>query len=110
MQAEKNPSPCLTCTRVADPRECENKNCMRWRKWFLGRWEQIHNYPRAKMEQAQLKPVGVSVGGTYYAAPHQVQQYLQTDPCQKCYCDRNLCNVPCPVRRAWEDAKKEVFL
>lgn len=110
MQTEKNPSPCLRCTRVADPRNCENKNCQLWRKWFLHRWAQIHNYPRQKMEQVKLEPVGVVLGGKHYAAPHQVQQYLSKDPCQDCLCPKDLCSTPCGVRRAWENAKREVFL
>ncbi len=110
MRTNKKPSPCLTCTRVADPRNCENKNCQLWRKWFLGRWEQIHNYPRVKMEQAKMQPVGVNVGGTHYAAPHQVTGYLETDPCEKCLCPKDLCTSACRVRRAWEEARQEVFL
>lgn len=110
MTKEKHPSPCLTCTRVADPRNCENKNCMRWQKWFLGRWELIHNYPRAKMETARTQPVGVNVGGTHYAAPHQVRQYLEKDPCGQCLCPKDLCIQPCGIRRAWDAAKREVFL
>ena len=110
MQKEKYPSPCLTCTRVADPRSCENKACQPWRKWFLSRWEQIHNYPRKKMEAVQMQPVGVNVGGVHYAAPHQVRQYLGSDPCEKCLCPKDLCSTSCRVRRAWEEAKKEVFL
>lgn len=37
-------NPCLTCTRVQDPINCENKQCKVWQKWFLSRWEQIHGY------------------------------------------------------------------
>ena len=104
------PSPCLCCTRVADPRACDNKNCTQWRLWFLGRWELIHRYPREHMEAVQLKPVGVPVGGRHYAAPHQVKAYLQKDPCATCVCPKDLCTSPCRVRRAWEEAKGETFL
>lgn len=34
--------PCDTCTRVKDPRNCENKECKEckvWRMWFLKAWE-----------------------------------------------------------------------
>ena len=110
MTKEKNPSPCLTCRRVANPRKCENKGCIRWRRWFLDRWEKIHNYPRVRMEQAQMEPVGVNVGGIHYAAPHEVQGYLSSDPCKKCLCPKDLCSSACAVRKAWENAKKEVFL
>ena len=42
----KDPSPCLTCHRVAVPANCENKRCNYWRRWFLRRWSLIHDYPR----------------------------------------------------------------
>ena len=31
--------PCKTCTRVKDPKKCENKTCKDWQKWFMDRWE-----------------------------------------------------------------------
>ncbi len=37
-------SPCLTCTRVKNPGDCENKNCRVWSDWFLSRWSQIHGF------------------------------------------------------------------
>ena len=104
------PSPCLTCMRVKNPRACDDKDCKVWQNWFLSRWELIHKYPRQQMESAQLKPVGVNVGGTHYAAPHQVRAYLQTDPCENCKCPKDLCTTPCRVRRAWEEARQEAFL
>lgn len=102
-------SPCLTCTRVRDPRECENKNCRVWRQWFLERWEQIHSYPR-RQQQVQPQPVGVNVGGQTYAAPNQIENYLQKDPCEGCLCPRDLCAEPCRVKRAWNEARNEVLL
>lgn len=110
MTVHKQPSPCLCCQRVADPRNCDNKNCVQWRQWFLARWELIRRYPRQHMEDAVLKPVGVPVGGRHYAAPHQVKTYLQTDPCQACICPRDLCSTPCRVRRAWEETKGATYL
>ncbi len=106
----KHPSPCLSCSRVPDPRACDNKNCRQWQQWFLGRWDLIHRYPRKQMDNAVLKPVGVPLGGRHYAAPHQVQAYLQKDPCEKCVCPKELCSTPCRVRRAWEEAKGETLL
>lgn len=38
-----NEKPCLTCTRVEDPHNCENKSCPEWRKWFLKKWSELHN-------------------------------------------------------------------
>lgn len=98
----REPSPCLSCTRVKDPENCENKHCKPWQAWFLQRWSLIHRYPREKMEQAELKPVGVKVGGRVYAAPHQVEAYRKNDPCKECLCPKDLCASPCPLRRAWE--------
>lgn len=34
-------SPCITCQRVMDPQDCENKNCQVWREWFLFKWNEI---------------------------------------------------------------------
>lgn len=102
----KSPSPCLTCTRVPDPRNCENKNCKRWQKWFLARWALIHAYPRKVMEKAELRPEGVNVGGNLYAPPHRVREYLGTDPCKKCLCPRDLCSSPCRGKLEWEKEKE----
>ena len=41
-----NESPCLTCTRVKDPGNCENKQCKVWREWWLKKWEEIRNGKR----------------------------------------------------------------
>lgn len=98
----REPSPCLSCTRVRAPENCENKHCKPWQAWFSQRWSLIHRYPREKMEQAELKPVGVKVGGRVYAAPHQVEVYRKNDPCKECLCPKDLCASPCPLRRAWE--------
>ncbi len=110
MRNQKTPSPCLRCTRVKDPRQCENKQCKPWRQWFLGRWELIHNYPRAQMEKDDLQTEGVNVGGRKYAAPHRVRSYLAKDPCRDCLCPKDLCTTPCRLKRAWLEAKGEEFL
>ena len=34
-------SPCLTCTKVEDPSQCENKMCGKWRLWFISEWEKM---------------------------------------------------------------------
>lgn len=36
--------PCAGCARVARPEMCEDKNCKRWQRWFLERWDRIHGY------------------------------------------------------------------
>ena len=38
-----NEYPCDTCTRVKDPKNCENKQCQVWRNWFLRKWEELRN-------------------------------------------------------------------
>ena len=40
MQKE-NPSPCESCTKVPEPRECTAKFCTEWRDWWLARWERL---------------------------------------------------------------------
>ena len=57
----RNPSPCLTCTRVPNPRNCENKQCKLWQRWFLARWNLIHTWPRAVMDREDFRPGGVAV-------------------------------------------------
>ena len=102
-------SPCLTCTRVPFPEDCENKRCRPWQQWFTARWEMIRAYPHHQKENGTAEPVGVSVGGIRYAHPLQVRAYLAADPCGECSCPRNLCTEPCRIRRAWEKANKEVL-
>lgn len=103
-----NLSPCISCTRVKDPRNCENKNCQYWRRWYIARWEQLRSQLRASMEQ-KPEPVGVSISGRTYAAPHQVQAYLEQDPCNKCLCPKDLCRIPCNLKLNWLAARKEVL-
>ena len=107
---KSDPSPCFSCTRVKDPRDCENKNCRSWQQWFLGRWEQIYAYGRKLIDNMELKPVGVVVGGTPYAPPHRVRSYVQADPCEKCPFPRALCGEPCVLKRSWEQTRKDVLL
>ena len=109
MMQYKRPSPCMTCRRVPDPRQCENKLCKPWRAWFLERWELIRAYPRVCMEVYAPEPVGVVIGGRHYAAPHQVSGYLGKDPCDGCRCPRELCATPCREKRAWTQAREDVL-
>ena len=103
-------SPCLTCTRVVDPANCENKNCQVWRQWFIGRWDRLRGLSRQLRQTCQPEPAGVPLGGRHYASPDQVTRYLETDPCRSCPCPRDLCATPCRVRLRWEDARNEVLL
>lgn len=108
MDMEKRLSPCLYCTGVENPAECENKNCGPWRHWFICRWEQLRREARSIWENSPGN-LGVSVGGRKYAAPHQVTEYLETDPCSQCGSPRNLCSVPCRRKRNWENNRKEIL-
>lgn len=38
-----NEKPCLTCQKVKDPVDCENKSCKEWREWWLKKWEELRN-------------------------------------------------------------------
>ena len=33
--------PCLTCTRVKDPNNCEKKKCVEWQEWFVKKWNDM---------------------------------------------------------------------
>lgn len=103
-------SPCMHCTRVKDPRECENKDCKVWRDWFIGRWDDLRRQPRLSMERLRTQPVGVNIGGTYYAAPHRVKRYLEEDPCEGCLCPRDLCALPCKLKRQWLQTRQDAFI
>ena len=46
--ANKDPSPCETCTKVKEPAKCENKLCKDWKAWFLRRWAAIQSYTKGK--------------------------------------------------------------
>lgn len=102
-------SPCMRCTRVADPRACENKDCRQWQQWFIGKWNAMRVAPRLDMEQLPRQPEGVCIGGRYYATPHKVSHYLQTDPCEKCLCPRDLCTLPCRIKRDWLTARQNIL-
>lgn len=47
----ENKKPCLNCTRVEDPSDCEIKTCSVWKKWWLKRWERVRKELQASREQ-----------------------------------------------------------
>lgn len=100
-------NPCLSCTLVADPESCQNKNCAPWRQWFISRWDQMRQVHRQEMETLELKPIGVNIGGNYYMASHQRLAYLRKNPCNDCLCPKDLCVTPCQLRRTWDAAREE---
>ena len=103
-------SPCLRCNRVQDPRNCENKNCQVWRNWFVSRWDNLRLQTRLQREKQPTEMAGVNIGGIRYALPHRVHSYLDTDPCEKCLCPRDLCALPCKQKRNWLKVKEDVFI
>lgn len=105
-----NASPCLSCTRVKDPRLCENKECRVWRKWFVEKWNAMRAVPRLQIEQLPKVMEGEVIGGQQYALPHRVRSYLDTDPCEKCVCPKDLCKPQCRIKRDWLKAREDVLV
>lgn len=105
-----NGSPCLNCMRVKDPAVCENKECKRWRVWFVQRWDSLRLQPRLQAERRPREMEGAVIGGVRYAMPHRVRDYFGKDPCGSCLCPRDLCVLPCRVKRDWLRLKEETLL
>lgn len=101
--------PCNRCNKVADPRQCENKECRQWQSWFIEKWNTMRVAPRLDIERRPREMEGVCIGGRYYAMPHRVNRYLHNDPCQTCMCPRDLCVIPCRVKRDWQAAREDIF-
>lgn len=101
--------PCNSCTKVANPCLCDNKHCDQWQQWFIQKWNTMRVAPRLEIEKRPRETEGVCVGGRYYALPHRVDSYLHTDPCTGCQCPRDLCVIPCRVKRDWLAARKTVL-
>ena len=100
-------NPCLSCTLVRDPENCQNKNCVAWQQWFIRRWDQLRLACRREMEELELTPIGVNIGGSYYTPAHRRLEYLRNNPCDNCLCPKDLCQTPCLLRRTWDDAREE---
>ena len=101
-------SPCLECTRVRNPQDCENKGCKDWQAWFIDRWEAMRRNVREQMEERTPQEIGVPLGGEHYAHPHRIREYLQQDPCASCLCPKDVCHAPCPARITWAEKQGEV--
>lgn len=102
-------SPCMRCEKVADPRQCGDKDCGLWRQWYIRQWNAMRRQVKENMEQKAGGPSGCNIGGTYYETPHRVRGYLDNDPCKACKCPKELCLVPCGVKRRWLNARREVY-
>ena len=101
------PPPCRCCCQVADPVACDNKDCARWRSWFIRQWDS----DRQKMLRSvvlAVQPVpGIPLGGRQYYHPERLMQYLYSDPCKLCYLAKIPCEEACKVRKNWEKAREE---
>lgn len=103
-------SPCMRCVKVEDPTACNNKDCAAWRKWYISRWDDMRFSVRGGMERVKREPAGVCIGGNYYSQPHRVRGYLQKDPCKGCLCPKDLCVLPCAIKRSWLAAREDTLL
>ena len=101
------PAPCRRCTRVTDPRKCENQKCTVWRSWFRESWGEIRAYPRRQMDTAKTLPLGVRIGGRYYLHPDHLRAHCKKDPCVGCESPCELCKTPCRMKKNWEQIRKE---
>ncbi len=101
-------SPCLTCTRVKNPADCENKNCRVWRAWFAESWDRARMNPRLQREKDRSGLEGVTICGRTYLLPDKVREYLKVSPCKTCPMPAELCTSPCPAYRTWQETRKEV--
>lgn len=96
-------SPCLYCTRVRVPENCENKSCKDWQAWFLDRWETMRESVRAQVRNAPISETGIPLGGSRYAPPHRIHSYLRENPCERCLYSGGLCQQPCQAKQVWLD-------
>ena len=103
----KHHSPCFTCTRVPDPRACDNKECRPWRQWFIDRWALIHAY--GQLNLPTLDPCAKHDTESSRGLKRTIQQ-TGKDPCEECICPKDFCAVPCKSKRMWQEQKEDVFL
>ena len=100
-------SPCLTCTRVKDPRNCENKLCKDWQNWFVERWDAMRASIYAGTVPLAVDRNAITVGGYQYSHPDHVRQFLRYKPCLTCNCPEDLCKEPCTLLVVWEAMKEK---
>lgn len=101
-------SPCLTCVRVRDPENCENKKCKDWQAWFIDRWESMRAAAKAGSSGKHVQGTPIVVGGVKYYHPDKVREYLTIDPCFQCPWRDGLCPNPCDTREEWLASKESV--
>ena len=49
--------PCKGCTRVNNPYDCNNKNCVPWREWFLERWAAMQENCSKALQEIKQKEI-----------------------------------------------------
>lgn len=101
-------SPCTYCSRVPDPRQCDNKKCVPWQKWFLAKWEETRKQFSVPYRKAVPAEGGIPLGGHRYPHPHRVREYRENGPCPACKLPKELCTAPCPAQEAWLKGKEKV--
>ena len=101
-------SPCVNCTRVKDPKNCENKLCKDWQAWFIQRWDTMRKQLCVDAAAAPIQEVGVPLGGYLYASPHRVRDFLEKNPCHSCLYPTDQCHMPCKTKLEWHKMQREV--
>ena len=38
-----NENPCLNCTMVEQPMDCDRKFCLAWQDWWIERWDAMRS-------------------------------------------------------------------
>lgn len=106
MSKANNKSPCITCTRVADPENCAMFGCHAWRAWFIHRWNSMRASVFSDAQQYSVDSNAISVGGYKYSHPDHVRQFLKHKLCLDCDCPVDLCKKPCAILMEWEAMKE----
>lgn len=53
-------NPCENCTKVNDPDNCSDKQCLEWKKWYLARQKLINGYAKKHLpDYEQRKKEGI---------------------------------------------------
>ena len=104
----KTKSPCESCQRVRDPRNCENKLCNEWRSWWIGRWEHMRETERLRAKGKGIQGNPISVGGTKYHHPDRTRDFLLVDPCLQCPWRDGLCSSPCYAKKLWTETRERI--
>lgn len=104
------PPPCQVCYQVKNPAACENKDCKRWRSWFVTQWDSSRQRLLHAADVQPRRVQGIPLGGRYYYHPEHLMEYLDKDPCKICYLAGCGCQVPCQLRKNWVNAREEAGL